>query len=118
MRTLQQLTEQRRALVGDAGRLINRITWALKQYYPQALEWFDDKNTFVFCDFITRWPTLKHAQRARGARLTAFFHEHNVRSARLIEQRIQAIASASALTSDRAVIEPNRLLVEALLRIQ
>jgi len=116
MRTLQQLTEQRRALVGDAGRLINRITWALKQYYPQALEWFDDKNTFVFCDFITRWPTLKHAQRARSARLTAFFHEHNVRSARLIEQRIQAIASASALTSDRAVIEPNRLLVEALVQ--
>ncbi|HEU5282643.1 MAG TPA: transposase, partial [Burkholderiales bacterium] len=30
MRTLQELVEQRRALVGDAGRLTNRITWALK----------------------------------------------------------------------------------------
>ena len=116
MRILQQLVEQRRALIGDAGRLTNRITWALKQYFPQVLEWFEDKNTLVFCDFVTRWPTLKHAQRARKARLTAFFHEHNVRYPRIIEQRIQAIACATALTTDRAVIDPSRLLVEALVQ--
>lgn len=116
MRTLQQLVEQRRALVGDAGRLINRITWALKQYFPQVLEWFEDKSTLVFCDFLTRWPTLKHAQRARKARLTAFFYAHNVRYPHIIEQRLQGIASATALTTDRAVIEPHRLLVEALVQ--
>ena len=116
MRILQQLVEQRRALIGDAGRLTNRITWALKQYFPQVLEWFEDKGTVLFCDFLLRWPTLKHAQRARKGRLTAFFHEHNVRYPRIIEQRIEAIACATALTSDHAVIEPNRLLVEALLQ--
>jgi len=116
MRTLQELVEQRRALVGDVGRVTNRITWALKQYFPQALEWFEDKNTVVFCDFITRWPTLKHAQRARKARLIAFFHEHNVRYPHIIEQRMRGIACATALTADRAVIEPNRLLVEALVQ--
>jgi transposase len=114
MRILTELVEQRRALVGDVTRLTNRITATLKQYFPQVLEWFQDKDTLVFCDFLTRWPTLKHAQRARKARLTAFFHEHNVRYPHIIEQRLQAIASATALTSDRAVIEPNRLLVEAL----
>lgn len=116
MRTLQELVEQRRALIGDVGRLINRITWALKQYFPQVLEWFEDKDTLVFCDFLIRWPTLKHAQRARKARLTAFFHEHNVRYPHIIEQRIRGIASATALTADCAVIEPNRLLVEALVQ--
>jgi transposase len=115
MRILTELVEQRRALVGDVGRLTNRITWALKQYFPQVLEWFEDKDTLVFCDFVARWPTLKHAQHARKARLTAFFHEHNVRYPHIVEQRIQAIASASPLTADRAVIEPNRLLVEALI---
>jgi hypothetical protein len=69
MRVLQQLVEQRRALVDDVRRLTNRITDALKQYFPQALEWFHDKDTVVFCDFLTRWPTLKQAQRARQARL-------------------------------------------------
>ena len=116
MRALQELVEQRRALVGDMGRLINRISWALKQYFPQVLEWFQDKDTLVFCDFVTRWPTLKHAQRARKARLTAFFHEHNVRYPHIIEHRIRGITSATALTTDVAVIEPNRLLVEALVQ--
>jgi transposase len=116
MRTLTELVEQRRALVGDVTRLTNRITATLKQYFPQVLDWFEDKDTLVFCDFVTRWPTLKHAQRARKARLTAFFQEHNVRYPRIVEQRIQAIAAATPLTADRAVIEPNRLLVDALVQ--
>lgn len=116
MRTLQHLVEQRRALVDDVRRTTNRITDALKQYFPQPLEWFRDKDTVVFCDFLTRWPTLKQAQRARQARLRAFFQEHNVRYPHIIEQRIQAILAASALTSDPAVIEPNRLLVEVLVQ--
>jgi len=70
----------------------------------------------VFCDFLTNWPTLKQAQRARKARLSAFFREHNVRYPHLVEQRIQAILAATALTSDNAVIAPNRLLVETLVQ--
>jgi transposase len=115
MRTLQRLVEQRRALVDDTVRITNRVTDALKQYFPQVLDWFRDKNTVVFCDFLTRWPTLKQAQRARKTRLTAFFHEHNLRYPKIIEQRVQAILSATALTSDDAVIVPNRLLVEVLI---
>lgn len=114
MRMLQQLVEQRRMLVDDVRRLTNRITNALKQYFPQPLEWFKDKDTLVFCDFLTHWPTLKQAQRARKARLSAFFHDHNVRYPHIVEERIRAIMSATALTSDVAVIEPNRLMVEAL----
>jgi transposase len=81
-----------------------------------VLDWFQDKDTVVFCDFLTRWPTLKHTQRARKARLSAFFREHNVRYPHIIDKRIQAIYAATALTSDSAVIEPNRLLVEALVQ--
>lgn len=114
MRLLQDLVEQRPVLVDDVRRLTNRITNALKQYFPQVLDWFQDKDTLVFCDFLTRWPTLKHAQRARKARLEAFFREHNVRYPHIVDQRIQAIYAASTLTSDTAVIEANRLVVEAL----
>ena len=58
MRSLLSLTEQRRELVGDKTRLTNRLTNTLKQYYPQALEWFEEHDTVLFCDFLTRWPTL------------------------------------------------------------
>jgi transposase len=114
MRALQRLVEQRRTLVADKVRLTNRLTDALKQYFPQVVEWFKDKDTMVFCDVLTRWPTLNHAQRARKARLTAFFQEHNVRYPHIIEQRIQAILSATTLTADSGVIPPNQLLAEVL----
>lgn len=116
MRTLQRLVEQRRVLVDEKTRITNRLGDALKQYFPQALEWFKDKDTVVFSDFLTRWPTLKDAQRARKARLKAFFYEHNVRYPNIVEQRVQAIRAATALTSDSAVIDPNRLLVEVLVQ--
>ena len=114
MRALQQLVQQRRELVDHKTAITNRLTAALKQYFPQVLEWFQDKDTLVFCDFVTRWPTLRHAQHARKARLTAFFHEHNVRYPKIIERRVQAIVSARELTADSGVIVPNRLLVEVL----
>ena len=114
MRTLQTLVEQRRRLVGDKGRITNRLIYALKQYFPQALEWFKDKDTAVFCDFLSRWPTLKQAKHARRATLEAFFREHNVRYPHIIEERLQAIKTATPLTEDIAVITPHRLLVQAL----
>src|ERR1700722_3178068 len=58
MRSLLSLVEQRRELVGDKTRFTNRLTSTLKQYYPQTLEWFEDIDTVLFCDFLTRWPTL------------------------------------------------------------
>jgi len=114
MRTLLRLVEQRRRLVGDANRIGNRLTDALKQYFPDVLDWFEDKGTLLFCDFLSRWPTLKQLQRARKATLQTFFYEHHVRSHARIEQRWQAIKKATPLTEDSAVIGPNQLLVLAL----
>ena len=79
MRALITLVEQRRQLVGERVRLTNRLRAALKQYYPNALEWFDHVDTIVFCNFIAKWPTLVQAKRARIATLNRFFHEHHVR---------------------------------------
>jgi transposase len=62
MRALEQLGEYRRRLIGDKVRLTNRLTSALKNYYPHVLEWFSDKDTTLFCEFLHRWPTLKAAQ--------------------------------------------------------
>src|SRR5690606_6862580 len=49
MRALQQLVEMRRRLVDDQTRITNRITSALKNYFPQPLQWFADKNSHLFC---------------------------------------------------------------------
>ena len=67
MRTLMTLVEQRRRIINDRVRVTNRLRNALKQYYPQMLEWFDHIDTPLFCDFIRRWPTQAQAKRARHA---------------------------------------------------
>ncbi|OLP18363.1 hypothetical protein BST81_11250, partial [Leptolyngbya sp. 'hensonii'] len=46
-RELRQWVESRRMLVGEKVRLTNRITAALKSYYPQVLDWFEDKHTIA-----------------------------------------------------------------------
>jgi transposase len=114
MRSLVSLVERRRQLVGDQNRLTNRLCDTLKQYYPQVLEWFDDRGTVLFCDFLERWPTLRSVRQARTATLEVFFHAHHCRSSRRISARIESIRGATALTDDLAVIGPCRLHVLAL----
>ena len=114
MRALAQLVEHRRRLVGDKVRLTHRLTSALKNSFPHVLQWFQDKDTAIFCDFLSRWPTLKAVQLARRATLERFFRAHHGRSADVITTRIEAIKNAVALTTDAGVIVPNTLLVQAL----
>src|SRR6202049_602993 len=109
MRSLLSLIEQRRELVGDKTRFTNRLTSTLKQYYPQALEWFEDIDTVLFCDFLTRWPTLPAHRRASRKTLENFFHAHNCRRAQLIEGRLQLIRCAVSLTDDPGIVAPHRL---------
>lgn len=109
IRMLACLVEQRRNLVDDKIRVTNRLRVALKQYYPQMLEWFDHIDTPLFCDFLTRWPTLLQVKRARKSTLSTFFHEHNMRFECVLERRLNAIKTASPLTLDEAVVVPHRL---------
>jgi len=114
MRALAQLVEHRRRVVGDKVRITNRLTSTLKNYFPHVLHWFQEKDTAIFCDFLSRWSTLKAAQLARRSTLETFFRAHHVRYADVIAQRIQAIKAATPLTTDDGVIAPNALLVQAL----
>ncbi|MFM0572780.1 transposase [Paraburkholderia caledonica] len=109
MRRLMTLIEQRREMVGDKTRFTNRLCNTLKQYYPQALEWFEHIDTVLFCDFITRWPTLSGVKRAHRSTLEALFHAHNCRRPKLIETRLEFIRSATSLTEDPGIVSPCRL---------
>src|SRR5438445_3384543 len=114
MRALEQLVEHRRRVVDDRVRITNRLTTTLKNYFPHVLQWFQDKDTHIFCDFLRRWPTLQSAQLARRTTLETFFRDHHVRSEDVIAQRRHAIKTATPLTTDEGVITPHALLVPAL----
>lgn len=115
MRALRRLVELRRDLVQDRVRITNRLTFALKAYFPQVLLWFRDKETAVFSAFLERWPSLAAVKRARRDTVVAFFHAHGVRHAATIQRRVDSISVEQPLTSDAAVIEPAQLVVEILI---
>jgi transposase len=104
-RLLQMLTEQRRKLVDERTRHSNRLTAWMKMYYPQPLDWIDDIDSPLGCDFLQRWPTLQQLQRAQPSTVQRFFTQHNSRSALRIEQRLAAIRLAICAVQDPALLE-------------
>lgn len=114
-RKLALLVEARRQAVDLRTQLSNRLQSALKNYFPQALQWAGEElHTRIACDFLLAWPTLDLLKRENEETVRAFYYGHNCRRADLIEQRIGAIAHATPLTRDKAVIESHRLTVELL----
>lgn len=116
IRALRQWTESRRMLVGEKVRLTNRITAALKNFYPQVLDWFEDKDTQVFCEFLNQYPDLQSAQAASADELRQFFKSHKVIRHSAINRRIAQIQTAGPpLTQDPGIVEPMLWLVQTLL---
>jgi transposase len=103
-RLLGMLVEERRKLVDDKTRYSNRLTNAVKLYFPQLLEWIDDIDSPMGCDLIGRWPTLDALQRCHRGTLKRFFTEHNCRSEERIRLRLEQIYQALPATHDDAVV--------------
>jgi transposase len=117
-RALRQWVESRRMLVGEKVRLTNRIIASLKSYFPQVLDWFEDKDTLVFCEFLERFDDVKAAQAATADELTEFLRSHQVVRRSAINRRLQQIQSAGPpLTEDEAIVVPAKALTLGLIAL-
>jgi transposase len=116
-RALARLTRDRRKAVDLRTRLTQQLRDVLKGYFPQALQWTGgDLTRPLAADFLLKWPTLQAVQRARPQTVRKFYYGHNCRRGDLIEARLEAIRSATPLTSDPAIIETSILTVQMLAR--
>jgi transposase len=114
-RTLAGLVETRRQLVDERTRLVEQLHSVLKTYYPLADMILGDQMTKpMAADFLHRWPDLESLQKAKPQVLQSFFYKHNSRRHDTIQERLEAVAQAKALTTDPAIIGPARLRVSAL----
>ena len=116
-RALRRLVANRRHAVDLRTQFTQQLTAALKEYFPQALEWAGaDLGSEIACAFLVAWPTLEAVQQERPQRLRAFYTRHHCRRPERIEARLAAIREATPLTTDRAVIESGVLMVQMLAR--
>lgn len=114
-RELAALVTGRRSVVDQRTATTNQLGSVLKRYYPQALSLAGgDLTKPMALAFLRRFPELAEVKKARPATLSAFYRQHNVRSAERIAERLALAAKARALIEDRAVIAPARLEVALL----
>lgn len=115
-RKLRLFVEARRNLVDQRTALTHSLAAALKNYFPQALEWFGGESSPLLWAVVTRWPTLERLQRASVEQITHLLRSHRRHHAvKIATELVVKIASATPLTSDRAIVEASTLYAQALI---
>jgi transposase len=99
---LSALVELRRDIVDQQTRVILKLKSLLKTYYPQALQLVGDLQTGLAIAFLKRWPDLIALKAAKAGTIKRFFYQHRIRSAKLVDKRLELIAQAVALTTNPA----------------
>jgi transposase len=112
-RKLSLLVEHRRDLVDERTRIVNRLHSLAKSYFPLLEILFEDFSSPMLSAFLLKWPDLASLQKTPLTRLRAFFYGQNSRSAKLMEERLQAIQNAQPLTKDPALLEASTLMAKA-----
>jgi transposase len=112
---LAGLVEARRHLVDRRTQVLNQLTSLLRSYYPQAFALLGDLNTELALQFLHRWPDLISLKAAQPARIKRFYYTHNLRRPQLLEERLQLIRQARALTTEEARVSVAVLHLHALL---
>jgi len=72
-RELRFLVEDRRQLVDEKTRCLNRRTQRFKLYFPQALSWFGNRDSLLLWKFLEQWPNPEALRKARRGRLQPFW---------------------------------------------
>jgi len=104
-RRLAGLCEIRRKSVDQRTGLTNELRSVLKAYFPQALDLVGERlDSPMALALLQRWPDLISLKSARPATLKAFYHRHNVRRPEAIQERLELIRQAQALTTDEVIV--------------
>jgi transposase len=117
-RKLRILAETRRSLVDQRTMSTHRLAATLKEYYPQALQWFGGESSTLLLVAVGRWPSLAALAAATVDEIASL-----LRSARCRKVQTRAAAlfektrSAVALTTDAAIIETRAMYAQTLVRM-
>ncbi len=112
-RLLARLVEDRRKTVDLRTSQIEALGACLKEYYPQAIEVLSGNlSTRLAVDFLKKWPSFEAFQQTKESTLKRFFYGHNVRSPEAIKKVLTAAKSATALTTDPAIVESGSRLAQ------
>lgn len=114
MRELKMLCADECALIAQRTGLVNQLQAALKAYYPQALEWFDNWTGPTPWNFVLAFPTPETLQKASRKKLFSFLRAHHIGIRPIWEERFEKISRGAAWPSDPATTAAKSVLAVTL----
>ena len=111
LQPMDPLTQQLRLLCRDEVMLIeqrtalvNQLQQALSEYYPAALEAFDDWTQSFTWDFAIEFPTPQALLQAGTRRWEKFLHTHKLWRPETAQKRLQIFAQADQFKASQAIV--------------
>lgn len=101
-------------LIGQRTAFVNQLREALKEYYPAALEAFDDWTLPAPWDFIQQFPTPQALEKAGKRRWEKFLHTHRLYDPRTYTKRLDAFSRAMEFCGSQAVTNAKSMLAVSL----
>lgn len=115
--TLRALCRDEIGLIEERTQLVNQLRAALAEYYPVALEAFEDWTSPAAWALIQNFPTPGQLARAGRRRWEKFLHANRLWRPETAPRRLELFAQAEALPASRPVVTAKSLLAQSLVRM-
>jgi transposase len=92
-------------LIAQRTALINQLQQALAEYYPAALEAFEDWTHSFTWDFVIQFPTPQALVKAGKRRWEKFLHSHKLWRPDTTERRLKVFAQADQFKASEAIVQ-------------
>jgi transposase len=104
-------------LIGKRTEMVNQLQAALHEYYPAALEAFDDWTAASSWSFVQTFPTPQELQSAGRRKWEKFLHAHRLWRQKTAEQRLEIFAKATEFCGSAPIIRAKSRLALALIKL-
>jgi transposase len=101
LQELRLMTRDEVHLIEHRTALINQLQQALHEYFPTALEAFDDWTMPAAWEFVIRFPTPQKLHEAGRRRWEMFLHSHGLGRPATYQRRLELFAQALRLPVPR-----------------
>ena len=113
---LRLLCRDEVSLIEQRTALVQQLIAALREYYPVALDAFDDHVHPAFWDFVLSFPDPASLAAAGRRKWLNFLHAHQLARPQTLETRLALFARPDPMPARPAVVAAKRFLAQSLAR--
>jgi transposase len=114
---LRLLCQDEVGLIEQRTLLVNKLQQALVEYYPAALQAFDDWTASFSWDFIIEFPTPQLLVKAGKRRWEKFLHTHKLWRPQTAERRLAIFVQADQFKASDPIVEAKSQLAVSLCKL-